>query len=152
GLSRAAIQLRKILGPAGSYLGIDIISELIDWGAANITPLYPNFRFRHTDIREQWFNPNGTMGLAEYRIPVNNAAIDLVILFSVFTHLLPSDASFYLNEFRRVLRPAGRVYATVFLLDDETLTDLHKRGGLLSFQHRFDEGCYLDDDAHPTRA
>jgi SAM-dependent methyltransferase len=62
------------------------------------------------------------MILPHYKIPADNATVDLVILFSVFTHMLRDDLRFYLSEFRRILRPAGRVYATVFLLDDEILT------------------------------
>ena len=71
-------------------------------------------------------------------------------LFSVFTHILPDDFRFYLNEFRRVLRPTARVYATVFLVDDEILTRQDPQS-FLSFHHLFDDGCYLHDLAHPTQ-
>jgi SAM-dependent methyltransferase len=123
---------------------------LIDWGVANITARYPNFRFSYIDIREPWFNPNGAVVLPDYKIPAGDSTVDLVILYSVFTHMLPHDVRFYLSEFRRVLRPAGRVYATVFLLDDEILTrqDLQS---FLSFHHLYEEGCYLHDLAHPTQ-
>jgi SAM-dependent methyltransferase len=150
GLSRVAIPLTKILSPAGTYLGIDIIRELIDWGAANITPRWPNIRFSHIDIKESWFNPNGTALLSDYQVPAADSTVDLVILFSVFTHLLPHDMRFYLTEFCRVLRPAGRVYATVFLLDDDILAKQDPQS-FLSFHHEFDEGCYLHDLTHPTQ-
>ena len=59
GLARSAIPLTKIFSPEGSYLGIDVLQELIDWNVANVTARYQNFRFSHVDIREPWFNPNG---------------------------------------------------------------------------------------------
>jgi hypothetical protein len=50
-----------------------------------------------------------------------------------------------------VLQPAGRIFATVFLLDDGVMELLAQRGGYLSFPHQFDEGCYIDDPPNPTR-
>jgi SAM-dependent methyltransferase len=150
GLSRDAIPLTKILGPAGSYIGVDIQRELIDWSVANVTARCPNFRFFHVDIREPWFNPNGALMAQDYKIPAGDSTIDLVILQSVFTHMLPCDVRHYLSEFKRVLRPNGRVFATVFLLDDEILARQDPQS-FLSFHHLFDAGCYLHDLAHPTQ-
>jgi SAM-dependent methyltransferase len=117
---------------------------------ANVTARHSNFRFFHVDIREPWFNPTGGVALPDYKIPAGDSTIDLAILQSVFTHMLPRDVRFYLSEFRRVLRPFGRVYATVFLVDDEVLTRQDPQS-FYSFHHLFDEGCYLHDLAHPTQ-
>lgn len=35
-----------------------------------------------------------------------------------FTHLVPDDIEHCLREFRRVLKPSGRVLASVFVVDD----------------------------------
>jgi SAM-dependent methyltransferase len=149
GLGRDAIPLTKILSPQGSYLGIDVQRELVDWNRVNITERHPNFRFSHAEIKEPWFNPEGTVALSDYRLPVEDASIDLVILFSVFTHMLPDSMRFYLGEFRRVLRRAGRVYATVFLLNDEILS--HQTPAMFSFDNQFDDGCYILEPEHPTK-
>ena len=69
GVGRDAIPLTQVLGPNGSYVGIDIIKPSIDWCAHNITPRYPNFRFVHYDVADQLHNPGGKLGIPDCYIP-----------------------------------------------------------------------------------
>lgn len=90
GSGRLAVQLSSYL--SGRYLGIDIMSELVEH--AQRISNRPDWRF---EIAE---------GL---RIPEEKGVADMVCFFSVFTHLLHEESFLYLAEAARVLKPGGRV-------------------------------------------
>jgi SAM-dependent methyltransferase len=155
GIGRDAIPLAKRLSKAGSYLGIDIIGPSIDWCNENIASRFPNFRFAHFDVRDQLHNPAGTIRTQDILVPIESATVDLIVLQSVFTHLLRADILHYLGEFRRLLKPSGRVYATLFIIDDEILASARATNLTawdLAFEHDFGEGCRINDPLHPTGA
>jgi SAM-dependent methyltransferase len=155
GIGRDAIPLTKRLSPDGKYLGVDIISLSIDWCQKNISARFPNFRFVHFDVKDQLHNPAGAMSTQEVRIPMEPGTVDLVILQSVFTHLLRADILHYLQEFRRLLRPLGRVYATMFIVNDEILATARATNLTawnLTFEHEVGDGCYINDPLYPTGA
>ena len=67
--------------------------------------------------------------------------------------MFEDDIVHYLAEFRRVLRPGGRVFASWFLLDDESLTLAQSvPDGPLTFRFAFGDGCLINDEAHPEGA
>lgn len=155
GIGRDAIPLTKILGPNDSYLGIDIIRDSINWCSSNISRRHSNFRFLHFDIKDQLHNPGGTFKTADLPIPLENSGTDLIILQSVFTHMFERDIVFYLQEFRRVLRPNGRIYATCFIVDPLVLrsaraTNLTQYD--LSFKFSVGRGCYINNPEVPAGA
>ena len=51
GVGRDAIPLSAVLGPGGSYVGVDVSGPSIAWCRENITVRHPNFRFAHLNIR-----------------------------------------------------------------------------------------------------
>lgn len=118
GIGRMAIPLTKFLSAEGSYVGMDIVNEGIEWCRKKITPLFPNFTFFHSDIYNYQYNSKGCYRASEYCFPFADAPFDFVFLTSVFTHMLPADVDHYLAEISRVLRPGGRCLITYFLLDD----------------------------------
>jgi SAM-dependent methyltransferase len=155
GIGRAAIQIASILGPNGSYVGIDIIKESIDWCTANIGARHPNFRFVHYDVADQLHNPGGTSQATAIRLPVSDRSIERILLWSVFTHMAKRDVAHYLAEFARVLKPDGMIYATWFVVDDAILAKariVNLTPFDLRFEHRLDDGCYINDPAHPMGA
>ena len=152
GVGRDAIPLVKVLGPKGSYVGLDIIRPSIIWCQENITPRHPNAVFGHLDIRSEFYNPSGTLSALEVRIPIEDGRIDLIILQSVFTHMFEDDIVHYLSEFRRVLHPDGLVFATFFIVDEESLRLTTARGDALTFQHRWGKGCRISDLQNPGGA
>ncbi len=111
GAGRLATALRD--RPQLSYLGIDVVPELIDHARAAAGR--PDWRFER---------------VAKTEIPAADASADFCAAFSVFTHLPENVCLDYLAEMRRVLRPGGRA---VFSFLDPAV-DRHRRlvrGGAL---------------------
>jgi len=155
GIGRDAIPLTEVLGSEGLYIGTDVIADSIRWCSENISPRHPNFEFIHQDIRDDLHNPDGSIDVHTVRLPTPDNWADLIILQSVFTHMLRDTVSHYLREFARVLRPNGLVYATVFLVDEEILVSA-RATNLTQWNLRFDhlaaDGVYINDPDHPTGA
>ena len=131
GIGRMARPLARFLDPAqGSYEGFDVDREGIGWCRRAYARRHPNFRFQVADLYNRRYHPGGQHSASEYRFPYDDASFDLVIATSVFTHLLEQEADHYLAETARVLAPGGRLFATFFVLDDDS------RGGDLRGHRR----------------
>lgn len=149
GIGRMAVPLTRYLSARGSYDGFDIVPAGIAWCQSRITARFPNFRFQLADIHNSTYNPGGRSQAEAYRFPYDDGGFDLVVLTSVFTHLLPHELRRYLTECARVLRPGGRLFGTFLLLNPESL-DLIARGqSRLDFQHDLGEYrvVHADDPA-----
>jgi ubiquinone/menaquinone biosynthesis C-methylase UbiE len=152
GVGRDAIQLTTHLSSAGKYIGIDIIKPSIEWCQQNISTKYPNFAFHYLDIGSQIHNPAGTQAVTAVTLPVRTWSIDRIVLHSVFTHMFRDDIVHYLREFARVLRPGGRVMASVFVVDDESLELARATGQSLTFDFPYGDGCRINDERFPEGA
>jgi hypothetical protein len=115
GMGRMAIPLTSYLQPPGRYDGFDVIREQVEWCQENITPRHPIFRFQLVAVRNGSYNPAGGFEAAAFTFPYADASFDVILLASVFTHLLRADLEQYVAEIRRVLRPGGRALMTFFL-------------------------------------
>jgi SAM-dependent methyltransferase len=78
--------------PQLKYLGTDINQKLLQY--ANETAGRPDFRFQEVD---------STL------IPEGDGVADMVVFFSVGTHMLNEEFFIYLQEACRVLKPKGRI-------------------------------------------
>ena len=149
GVGRDAIPLTDILPDHGTYDGIDIMRQSIEWAQQNISPRAPNFRFHHFDVADAQHNPRGGSNMVEYSIPVEDESTDLIFLYSVFTHMFPADVAYYLDEFARILKPSGRVLASMFTMDRDLIPWLESVGGgglrSLKFAHEVEDGFFHND-------
>lgn len=102
-------------GFRGRYLGIDILARHVSWCADNLGGRH--LEFRHVDIANDRYNPGGELSIDD--LELGGERFDVIALFSVFTHLWPEDIISYLRLATASLRPAGRLLATFFLLDEE---------------------------------
>jgi SAM-dependent methyltransferase len=121
GRGRMAKPLSRYLSSTGSYDGFDVVPKAIEWCQKNIAAEHPNFNFRHVDVLNRAYNPEGRLNPEEFEFPYAAEAFDFAFLTSVFTHMLPPEVRHYLSEIRRVLRPGGRCLMTFFLLNEESL-------------------------------
>jgi SAM-dependent methyltransferase len=134
GLGRMAMPLTQYLRePDGRYHGIDIVESAIEWCRQTITPIYGQFVFDHLDVRSALYNPKGSAAPDAVRLPVESAGVDFVIMTSVFTHMGSAEATSYLREVARVLRPGGRCFVSMFLMDDAAKTALRAKRSRLGF-------------------
>jgi SAM-dependent methyltransferase len=120
GMGRLAVALLSYRGEQASYDGLEIVREGVEWCNSNITAKHPNYRFELADIYNKEYNPTGRVPAWAYRFPYADDSFDLVVLVSVFTHMLPDDMEQYISEIGRVLRPGGHCFATYSLLDPES--------------------------------
>jgi SAM-dependent methyltransferase len=154
GIGRDAIPLTKVLAQ-GHYIGTDIVRPSIEWCQANISRRFSNLVFVHHDIKDSLFNPSGVLLAMDIKLPAPDDSIDLIVLQSVFTHMFAEEITSYLKEFKRILKPNGRVWATFFIVDKQildTIRDNPKTQWSLSFCYPCGEGCYINALSEPRLA
>jgi SAM-dependent methyltransferase len=110
-----ALALAGDLAPRGRFVGIDVHAPSIAWCRRRFAD-DPRFRFERADVVSAY--GRGSASLSEYRLPLEDASIDLVLAKSLFTHLSESEAGRYLAEIRRVMAPGGKALVTAFLLGE----------------------------------
>lgn len=150
GIGRMAVPLTRYL-TTGSYEGIDIVSEGIEWCQANISRRFPHFHFQRADVFNRRYNPGGTVKASEYRFPFESASFDFVFLTSVFTHMLPEDLVHYVGELARVMKAPGRCLVTYFLINDVSRRAIEAKRSDMSFAWT-PEGYWTADPAVPEAA
>ena len=97
------------------YVGMDIDARCIKWCQKNIHTINPNFDFYVADLKSTTYNPTGKFSDVEYKFPFEDDSFDLIILTSVFTHMLEAGLVNYCNELQRLLTNTGTAYATAFV-------------------------------------
>jgi SAM-dependent methyltransferase len=108
--------------PIKSYTGLDVHRPLIEYLQREVDD--PRFSFSHWDAHNAKYNPAGVKITPESRLPVEGT-FDVIWLFSVFTHLEPSDANALLAILRRHVRPGGALFFSAFL--DDTVDSFEDR-------------------------
>jgi ubiquinone/menaquinone biosynthesis C-methylase UbiE len=145
GIGRVAIPLTEYLTESGRYEGLDIVPDGISWCNENITPRYPNFRFSLADVYNKEYHPHGKAEAKNYRFPYADNTFDVVILTSVFTHMLPAEVENYMSEIVRVLKPNARCYITHLLIDDISRVSMEAGHSDTLFKHHIPPYWLVDD-------
>lgn len=150
GIGRVARHLTDYT--AGEYEGFDIVPSAIEWCRSEITSRCPNFHFAVADLQNGKYNPEGEESAANYRWPYEDGSFDFVFLASVFTHMLPDGAENYVRQAARVLKPGGRVFATYFLLNEESRRLMKTKDSVFDFSKRVGPGCFTAPGGRDERA
>lgn len=145
GLGRIAHPLSEVL-TEGTYDGIDIVREYIEWCRDGLGLNPRRFRFQHADVYNSFYNPAATVKPEEFRFPFPDRSFTLAIATSLFTHLTAASAGNYLREIHRVLEPGGRLFASFFVLDGYALWSIKTWGSLPAFPYEFEHGRISDRD------
>jgi len=140
GMGRLAAAMATYLDADGSYEGLDIIPDAVKWCSENIVGEHDNVHFWHSDVVNGEYNPQGKIEATRFRFPFNDGSFDVVVLDSVFTHMVPAHLEHYLEEIIRVLKPGGRIFATYFLLTETSRQLMHNKNSTANFRH--DLGSY----------
>ena len=107
GSGRMALPLTGYLNREGRYAGFDVSREAIAWCTKNISGSHPNFDFRVVDIQNGAYNPKGIYKSSDFLFPYPDGSFDVVLLASLFTHMLPADVKHYMSR-DRPCAEAGR--------------------------------------------
>ena len=141
----------------GSYHGLDVHPRFLDFCRQTYTA--PNFQFDHLDIRHDEYNPEGKIETTNARLPYATNSFDLVAAVAVFNHFHTSWVFQYVREMGRVLKPRGVLFATILLLNKQSMEFINTRKEPpYSFQHRTPESWHdfrdrpLFNVAHPEEA
>jgi SAM-dependent methyltransferase len=146
GNGSVARALTRYLLPGGRYEGLDVHAVSIEWLKERYAP-YPNFGFTHANVYNKMYNPQGRHRASEYKLPFSDGLFDVVLLKSVFTHIVPADVRRYLKR-NRALRTGGRSVITYFLLNEESRRFMAAGRDQMSLTHEF-EGDPLCRVANP---
>jgi SAM-dependent methyltransferase len=130
GIGRLARPLSRYLDERGSYAGFDVNPVGVGWCQLHYDE---RFSFTVADLFNARFNPRGRLRAVDYPFPYDDASFDVAVMASVLTHLLEDETAHYLAETRRVLRPGGRLLATLFLLDAESRAAIAEGRAALPF-------------------
>lgn len=136
----------------GSYLGFDILKKQIGWCAETLTSAFPAYQFRHLNVRNDRYNPNGDIDAKAVRFPAKSATRDACALFSVFTHMYEPDVRHYLDEIRRVLRPGGIAVTTWLVFDEARLSAATSDRAAYPLVHVLEPRIRYSDPSDPLRA
>lgn len=117
GHSRLAIGLVREMSKL-RYLGLDVSEDLIQWCKEHIESRYPSYRFQHIDLINARYNPAGHPLAPDFRLPVSDAAADIVYLWGVVTNMEPKHFPIYASEISRILRRGGKLYLTANVEDN----------------------------------
>lgn len=119
GVGRVAIPLTGYLSSMGTYTGVDMWRQGVDWCTEAITPRFPNFTFRHLDLHHDEFNPSGRTSITATSLPFDEGVFDFVILGAI-NHLIVAELRALVGEAGRVLRPGGTYVGTWFVFDERS--------------------------------
>lgn len=119
GIGRMASGLSLYLDEKkGRYVGFEPVQAGVAWCRKAYSGL-PHFKFVWVDLFNELYNEDGKVKPADYRFPMEDGAADLVIATSIFTHLYEDDIAAYCREIKRVLKPDGKLFATVYVFNGE---------------------------------
>ena len=151
GYGRLAIPLTRYLSSQGSYEGFDVMSDAIEDCERRIGSANPNFGFSHVDVHNGLYNHQSSAEVSDTKFPYLDNQFDLTFMFSVFSHMRPTDVSSYLAEIYRVLKPGGILMTTFFLMNSHARGAIDAGNTRRTFQHPSD-GFFADDHASPESA
>ncbi len=96
------------------YVGMDVSPSVIQW-CQRYFEKWPKPQFVHLDIFNERYHIQGRELSGAFQFPLASASQDFIYLFSVFSHIVEHDMRIYLRDFKRLLRPDGRVIFTTFV-------------------------------------
>lgn len=152
GIGRMSLPLTKFLSKEGEYYGFDIVKMAIDWCKKNISSVYPNFHYDHSNIFNKMYNPTGIGQSKEYKFIYGNGTFDFVFLTSVFTHMHTIDVNHYISEISRVMKPGSKCLMTFFLLNEESKALIKEETSTINLIYQLDENSFTKDEIVPERA
>jgi SAM-dependent methyltransferase len=114
GVGRLAIGLLIRNPSIKAYYGVDVSPRAIKWCKKNISPSHSNFNFILMDMKNELYNKEGK-GTSPALTFLYGKNLDGIYLYSVFSHMKHEDVISYLQEFKSIIAPTGKIFFTAFL-------------------------------------
>lgn len=114
GQGRLPTGMLRIIGEA-HYTGLDVDRRSIAWCRKHIEQEHPSFVFSLLDVYNARYNRSGQKLNSSFRFPIAGNSVDIIYLYSVFSHTTEEDLRIYLQEFSRVLHHDGHMFFTTFV-------------------------------------
>ncbi len=126
----------------GTYDGFDVIKLGVDWCNKHIAARFPHFRFLYVPLKNDLYRNDGEQATA-FDFPFQDDSFDLVILTSVFTHMVAEEVAHYLIEIQRVMDDKGVCVATFFILNNDSRKAMANNPHF-NFPHDFGHYALMD--------
>lgn len=114
GVGRLATGLMRKINDI-HYIGLDIDKNSIKWCQKYITSVNSNYNFVHLNIYNERYNPDGEKIDDNFNFNFDNKSIDVVYLYSVFSHMIEDEMKIYLKKILRLLKNNGNLFFTTFV-------------------------------------
>ena len=102
GQGRLAIGILRIIGTL-NYTGIDIHKPSVQWCRKHIQRKNPSFQFKHLDAYNERYSKNGDVINEGFHFDVTSQSMDIIYLYSVFSHMKKEEMEIYLRENLRMI-------------------------------------------------
>jgi 2-polyprenyl-3-methyl-5-hydroxy-6-metoxy-1,4-benzoquinol methylase len=96
-----------------SYTGIDVYQPIVRWLKENVESKDKRFHFFHWNVHNAMYNKQAPPMSSYEALPVKGS-YDVIMGFSLFTHLGPADASQMLRLMRKVVRADRFLFFSAF--------------------------------------
>ncbi len=132
GLGRSSAPFVDYLSNGGGHLvGVDVVERMTAFCSEVIGSRYSNASFYACSVPDSYLfeqqRNNPTILPPIEKILARHEPFDLVMAFSVFTHLLPEEMDAYFSLFNHILKPDGRLVLTFLFLDEWTRPKIRNR-------------------------
>jgi cyclopropane fatty-acyl-phospholipid synthase-like methyltransferase len=117
GQGRLPIGILRKIG-ALNYTGIDVDRKSVDWCSQYIEKSNTSFNFKHLDLHNERYNKNGIKADDQFTFDLEPKSVDIIYLYSVFSHTTEEDFRAYLKDFSRILDDNGKIFFTTFIEED----------------------------------
>lgn len=145
-------------GFQGTYVGLDILPDRIQFLQSQFTPANPRYRFHLLDIRNDEYvskhpelkkNAVASTQFSEESNETSRIAFSpyiesdptTIVLLSVFTHMYDSDIINYLRAAKRVMTDQSRLVFTAFVFNDGVLERIARGQSRVQLPEVLSEHC-----------
>lgn len=145
GCGRLALPVLEQMNGKGRYVGVDIIHELVDFCRTEISSVYTNSEFYQLNASNshytKWMKNSGhTESELNDLSSFGTECFDVIVAFSVFTHLSSDDTNKYIQSLARLLRPGGKLLISAFLINSFTKKCIQQRVSAIIFDTQSSPG------------
>ncbi|MEO6969355.1 MAG: class I SAM-dependent methyltransferase [Chthoniobacterales bacterium] len=127
--------------PFESYTGVEVFPPIVEWLKRNVEARDARFKFVLWDVQNTMYNPAARPMNDQEQLPVTGR-YDIVMGFSLFTHLPPPDAASLLRLMRKAVYPTGFLYFSAFC--DDAVDEFEDRVPESPLLNAYYNGKYLE--------